>query len=58
MANLPEAPDREQTGVGSYFVANYPPFSVWTDDATDQAHDALNSPAQDVPLWLYLHITF
>ena len=22
--------DLEQTEVGSYFVANYPPFSVWT----------------------------
>jgi hypothetical protein len=20
----------DDTGVGSYFVANYPPFSVWT----------------------------
>ncbi len=25
--------DLEQTEVGSYFVANYPPFSVWTPDA-------------------------
>ena len=58
MDYLPEATDREETGVGSYFVANYPPFSVWRDEATDQARDALNSPAQDVPLGLYLHIPF
>ena len=25
--------DLEQTEVGSYFVANYPPFSVWTPEA-------------------------
>jgi oxygen-independent coproporphyrinogen-3 oxidase len=58
MPNLPEATDRQDTGIGSYFVANYPPFSVWTDGATDQARDALNSPPQDVPLGLYLHIPF
>ena len=27
-----------ETEVGSYFVANYPPFSVWTGDAV--ARDA------------------
>ena len=58
MANLPEATDREETGVGSYFVANYPPFSVWTNEATDQARDALSSPPSVVPLGLYLHIPF
>jgi len=25
----------EQTEVGSYFVANYPPFSLWTQAAVD-----------------------
>jgi oxygen-independent coproporphyrinogen-3 oxidase len=58
MANVPGATDREQTGVGSYFVANYPPFSVWTEEATDRARDALNSAPGDVPLGLYLHIPF
>ena len=46
--------------VGSYFVANYPPFSVWTPDAV--ASDALPAldgpPRPDVPLGLYLHIPF
>ena len=58
-----------ETGVGSYFVANYPPFSVWTADAVarDALH-ALSSPpplstearakAEEVPLGLYLHVPF
>jgi oxygen-independent coproporphyrinogen-3 oxidase len=46
--------------VGSYFVANYPPFSVWTPDAvTADARPALASPPRPgVPLGLYLHIPF
>ena len=50
----------EQTEVGSYFVANYPPFSVWTKDAVQgDAHQALATPAAPgVPLGLYLHIPF
>jgi oxygen-independent coproporphyrinogen-3 oxidase len=51
---------QEQTEVGSYFVANYPPFSVWTRQAVDEAaRPALAAPAQaGVPLGLYLHIPF
>jgi oxygen-independent coproporphyrinogen III oxidase len=48
-----------ETEVGSYFVANYPPFSVWSRDAV--ASEALPSLAQApaaVPLGLYLHIPF
>jgi oxygen-independent coproporphyrinogen III oxidase len=50
----------EQTEVGSYFVANYPPFSVWTREAVEgDARPALGTPpAKDVPLGLYLHIPF
>jgi oxygen-independent coproporphyrinogen-3 oxidase len=45
--------------IGSYFVANYPPFSVWTREAIlRDALPALNAPAADVPLGLYLHIPF
>jgi oxygen-independent coproporphyrinogen-3 oxidase len=52
--------DLEQTEVGSYFVANYPPFSVWTPDAVESdAMAALASPSvPGVPLGLYLHIPF
>ena len=50
----------DQTEVGSYFVANYPPFSVWTRDAVGhEAQPALQRPPRpDVPLGLYLHIPF
>ena len=52
--------DEDQTEVGSYFVANYPPFSVWTAEAV--AADALpalqSAPRPGVPLGLYLHIPF
>jgi oxygen-independent coproporphyrinogen-3 oxidase len=49
----------EETEVGSYFVANYPPFSVWTSDAVGrEALTALSSPASAIPLGLYLHVPF
>ena len=50
----------DQTEVGSYFVANYPPFSVWTREAVERdARPALaDLPGADVPLGLYLHIPF
>src|SRR5262245_43350294 len=50
----------EQAEVGSYFVANYPPFSVWTKDAVERtALTALETPpVSGVPLGLYLHIPF
>ena len=50
----------DQTEVGSYFVATYPPFSVWTKDAV--ARDAVpalqSQPVAETPLGLYLHIPF
>jgi oxygen-independent coproporphyrinogen-3 oxidase len=49
----------DQTEVGSYFVANYPPFSVWSPDALPEAIAALAAaPDPSVPLGLYLHIPF
>jgi len=46
--------------VGSYFVANYPPFSVWTPEAarTEAVTALAGLPAPGVPLGLYLHIPF
>jgi oxygen-independent coproporphyrinogen III oxidase len=58
MPEVFEGKDQESTGVGSYFVANYPPFSTWSEGAVDAARDALNSPPATVPLGLYLHIPF
>ena len=50
----------DQTEVGSYFVANYPPFSVWTAGAveTDARPALAAAPVAGVPLGLYLHIPF
>src|SRR3979409_2678315 len=51
----------EQTAVGSYFVATYPPFSVWTEEAVGRdAIPALQTAPGDrpVPLGLYLPIPF
>ena len=60
MAQSPQPAEVEQTEVGSYFVANYPPFSVWTPEAVAaEARPALeSSPSAGVPLGLYLHIPF
>jgi len=58
----------EQTDVGSYFVANYPPFSAWKPEGIKDAHAALSKrPVAEGdgtrvegpnPLGLYLHIPF
>lgn len=53
--------DDAKTEVGSYFVSNYPPFSVWTPEHVPAALDRLDTPPTgdaSVPLGLYLHIPF
>jgi oxygen-independent coproporphyrinogen-3 oxidase len=51
--------NQEKTGLGNYFVANYPPFSAWKPELLPQAHAALNAPPRpEAPLGLYLHIPF
>src|SRR5690349_10599240 len=50
---------QEKTGLGNYFVANYPPFSFWKPGFLPQARAALaRPPLVDAPLGLYLHIPF
>ena len=44
LSNQPTIPVADQTDVGSYFVANYPPFSVWSSEAVK--HDAIPALAQ------------
>ena len=60
MADSPAPVVDDPTEVGSYFVATYPPFSVWSADAV--ASDALpalaSAPRPGVPLGVYLHIPF
>jgi oxygen-independent coproporphyrinogen-3 oxidase len=57
----------DRTEVGNYFIANYPPFSVWKKEAVEtDARPALGAPpaapegagGSNVPLGLYLHIPF
>jgi oxygen-independent coproporphyrinogen-3 oxidase len=52
------ATDLTKTEVGSYFVANYPPFSTWSLEHLPEVQAALDAPPLDVPLGLYLHIPF
>jgi oxygen-independent coproporphyrinogen-3 oxidase len=50
---------QEKTGLGNYFVANYPPFSAWKPSHLAEARAALNGPPEPgTPLGLYLHIPF
>jgi oxygen-independent coproporphyrinogen-3 oxidase len=50
---------QEKTGLGNYFVANYPPFAYWKSDHVPAALAALDAPPRpDTPLGLYLHIPF
>jgi hypothetical protein len=50
------------TEPGSYFVANYPPFSRWTEAAVPEViaavHAGPRAEETAVPLGLYLHIPF
>jgi oxygen-independent coproporphyrinogen-3 oxidase len=53
----------EQTDVGSYFIANYPPFSTWSPEGITDAHAALSEGLDaeggvERALGLYLHIPF
>ncbi|HUR53013.1 MAG TPA: coproporphyrinogen-III oxidase family protein [Gemmataceae bacterium] len=51
--------DQEKTGLGNYFIANYPPFSFWKPNYVEHALGAINAPPKPgVPLGLYLHIPF
>src|SRR4051812_27429860 len=57
LTTLKEEP--KKTEVGSYFVANYPPFSVWSADHLPAVNEAFdNPPGNDARLGLYLHIPF
>ena len=53
----------KKTEVGSYFIANYPPFSQWNTEGLHDIEQALHAPPLKVngeatPLGLYLHIPF
>lgn len=45
--------------IGSVFVSNYPPYSIWNAEDLSAARSALASPPRpETPLGLYLHIPF
>ena len=45
--------------VGSKFISNYPPYSVWSSDHVSALQNAMaQTPEEDTPLGLYLHIPF
>ena len=47
------------TEVGNYFVANYPPFSLWTPNRRAEALDRLERKGNSkTPLGMYVHIPF
>lgn len=51
--------DQEKTGLGNYFIANYPSFSFWKPQYLPDAEAALQrAPVAGTPLGLYLHIPF
>ena len=54
------ATEATKTEVGSYFIANYPPFSQWTAEALPRgrARRCDSPPRRTSPLGLYLHIPF
>jgi len=58
--NANQPTEEDQTEIGSYFVANYPPFSTWSADHIPAADLALATPVapSERPLGLYLHIPF
>jgi oxygen-independent coproporphyrinogen-3 oxidase len=53
-------PTSDATEVGSYFIANYPPFSQWKREFLPEFTAALDAPAPNPahPLGLYLHVPF
>ena len=56
---MTETAQQEKTGLGNYFVANYPPFSAWKPDHLPAARAVLDRPPEPgTPLGLYLHIPF
>jgi len=56
---MTDTAQQEKTGLGNYFVANYPPFSYWKPVHLADARAALDAaPEPGTPLGMYLHIPF
>ena len=49
----------DDTEVGNYFVANYPPFSYWDAETAKTVRGLLDQPQKPgVPLGVYFHVPF
>ena len=50
----------EETGVGNYFISNYPQYSFWKPDLVNHVHDVLNSSCPSILYrWGFIfHIPF
>src|SRR5687767_13150934 len=58
-AKPPAPPIQKETTVGNYFVSNYPPFSFWKPERTQELHHAVGRlPKPGTPLGVYAHIPF
>src|SRR4051812_28611321 len=57
---LDQVKEAKKTEVGSYFISNYPPFSVWSGENLSAIQEAFDTPPKDpeARLGLYLHIPF
>jgi oxygen-independent coproporphyrinogen III oxidase len=51
-------PPEKESLVGNYFVAAYPPFSVWQPAMVPALKTALAQAARPEPLGLYVHVPF
>ena len=59
MATDLQVTEQKQTEVGSYFITNYPAYSVWEQKFIPAAEQVLQSePDAQVPLGIYTHIPF
>jgi oxygen-independent coproporphyrinogen-3 oxidase len=47
------------TEIGSYFITNYPPYSLWKRKNVHEIVEAFERPPRrEGPLGLYIHIPF
>src|ERR1700760_1824174 len=56
---LEQEKKHDETEVGNYFVANYPPFSYWDAETAKTVRGLLDQPQKPgVPLGVYFHVPF
>ena len=56
---LEQEKQHDETEVGNYFVANYPPFSYWDAETAKTVRGLLDQPQKPgVPLGVYFHVPF